>query len=280
MKMYQKNRNNKRMLKAYENIDFLKSAYGREIRILAEYAEPRARFMREQIEDTVVFFGSARILSPNEAKLRLDNTRKKLRKNGNNKNSVTLELERAKIAYEMSRYYDEAYRLSKMLTSWSNKLDHSKRFVICSGGGPGIMEAANKGALDAGGKSIGLNISLPHEQFPNPYINKELNFEFHYFFMRKFWFVYLAKAMVIFPGGFGTMDELFEVLTLLQSKKIQKNLILVLYGKEYWSKIINFNEMIRLGVISKHDLKLFKLCDNPKETFEYLKKQLSKYFLR
>ncbi len=270
----------KRMPKAYENIEFLKGTYGREIRILAEYAEPRARFIKEKIEDTIVFFGSARVLPPDEARKRLKLIKGKIKSRHKIKGSLKLAYEKAQIACKMSQYYDEAFKLSKMLTNWSNKLDHKKRFVICSGGGPGIMEAANKGALSAGGKSIGLNISLPHEQYPNPYISKELNFEFHYFFMRKFWFVYLAKAMIIFPGGFGTMDELFEVLTLLQSQKIQKHLIVVLYGKEYWSKIINFPEMIRLGVISKKDLKLFKICDNPEETFKFLKSELSKYFLK
>lgn len=273
------NKKQKRMPKAYENIEFLKGTYGREIRILAEYAEPRARFIREKIEDTIVFFGSARVLPQKEALNKLKLLEEKIKKVKSDKKFFK-EYEKAKIAYLMSRYYEEAFQLSKMLTKWSNKLDHKKRFVICSGGGPGIMEAANKGALIAGGKSIGLNISLPHEQFPNPYISDELNFEFHYFFMRKFWFVYLAKAMVIFPGGFGTMDELFEVLTLLQSQKIQKHLIVVLYGKEYWSKIINFPEMIRLGVISKKDMKLFKVCDNPEETFKFLKKELTRYFLK
>lgn len=271
---------NKRMPKAYENIQFLKGPFGREIRILSEYAEPRARFIREKIEDTIVFFGSARIIPPDEAMKNYRRLEVKLMQLKKPSKKLLSEFEEAKIKLEMSNYYLNSFKLAKLLTQWSNSLNHNRRFVVCSGGGPGIMEAANKGALNAGGKSIGLNISLPHEQYPNSYINEELNFEFHYFFMRKFWFVYLAKAMVIFPGGFGTMDELFEVLTLLQSQKIQKHLIVVLYGEDYWRKIINFPEMIRLGVISKEDLKLFKFCNTPEETFEYLKKQLSKYFLK
>lgn len=269
-----------RMPKAYENIDFLKGSYGREIRILSEFAEPRSRFIKEKIKDTIVFFGSARIKSPEVAKQHFKDLKKKLAKQKNKDATLLKEFENAKVILEMSKYYEESAKLAKMLTKWSNTLDHGRRFVICSGGGPGVMEAANKGATTNGGKSIGLNISLPHEQFPNPYISEELNFEFHYFFMRKFWFVYLAKAMVIFPGGFGTMDELFEVLTLLQSNKIQKDLTVVLYSEDFWKKIINFPELIRLGVISADDMKLFKFCNTPEETFIYLKKSLTRKFLK
>ncbi len=269
-----------RMPKAYENIDFLKGSYGREIRILSEFAEPRSRFIKEKIKDTIVFFGSARIKSPEDAKQNFEDLKKKLAKQKNKNATLLKEFENAKVILEMSKYYEESTKLAKLLTKWSNTLDHGRRFVICSGGGPGVMEAANKGAILNGGKSIGLNISLPHEQFPNPYISEELNFEFHYFFMRKFWFVYLAKAMVIFPGGFGTMDELFEVLTLLQSSKIQKDLTVVLYSEDFWKKIVNFPELIRLGVISADDMKLFKFCNTPEETFEYLKESLTKKYLK
>ncbi len=269
-----------RMPKAYENIDFLKGTFGREIRILSEFAEPRSRFLKEKIKDTIVFFGSARIKSPELAKQNFEELKKKLAKQKNKNPALLKEFENAKVILDMSKYYDESTKLAKLLTKWSNTLDHGRRFVICSGGGPGVMEAANKGAIMNGGKSIGLNISLPHEQFPNQYISQELNFEFHYFFMRKFWFVYLAKAMVIFPGGFGTMDELFEVLTLLQSNKIQKDLIVVLYSENFWKKIVNFPELIRLGVISADDMKLFKYCNTPEETFEYLKESLTKKYLK
>lgn len=272
-------KNVKRKPKAYEDIKFLKGKDGRDIRILSEYAEPNSRFKKEMIEDTIVFFGSARIKSRKEAKKIFQKVEAKIQNSKIRNVKLVGELAKAKIGYEMSKYYEGSYQLAKLLTKWSMKLNSHKRFVVCSGGGPGIMEAANKGAIEAGGKSIGLNISLPHEQLPNPYISDELNFEFHYFFMRKFWFVSLASAMVIFPGGFGTMDEMVEVLTLLQSKKIQKKVTVVLYGEEYWKKIINFPEMIRLGVISESDMKLFKYCNSPEETFEYLKTELTKNHL-
>jgi uncharacterized protein (TIGR00730 family) len=174
----------------------------------------------------------------------------------------------------MARYYEDAVELAKMLTTWSSALYEPHRFVICSGGGPGIMEAANKGALMAKGKSVGLNISLPFEQYSNRFITPELNFEFHYFFMRKFWFVYLAKAFVMFPGGFGTMDELMEVLTLVQTKKIKKKVSLVLYGKKFWTEILNFKALVRQRLISAEDLNLFTILDTPKETFDFLVKKL------
>jgi uncharacterized protein (TIGR00730 family) len=179
---------------------------------------------------------------------------------------------------QMSKYYEEAIELSKLLTRWSKKLYQQNRFVVCSGGGPGIMEAANKGARLAGGRSIGLNISLPFEQSPNSYITKELNFEFHYFFMRKFWFVYLAKALIMFPGGFGTLDELMEVLTLLQTKKLKKQVVVVLYGREYWDQVLNFDAMIRLRVIGLEDLQLFRFADTPEDAFRYLEKELKRLY--
>ncbi|MDH3252347.1 MAG: LOG family protein, partial [Ignavibacteria bacterium] len=179
---------------------------------------------------------------------------------------------------EMSRYYEDTVELSRLITQWAKKIDTVRRFVVCSGGGPGIMEAANKGAYLAKGKSVGLNISLPFEQFANPYISDDLNFEFHYFFMRKFWFVYLAKALVIFPGGFGTLDELMEVLTLLQTDKIKKKMTVIIYGSEYWNKVLNLEAMVRYGVISEKDLSLFKFMDTPKEAFLYLKRSLLKNY--
>jgi uncharacterized protein (TIGR00730 family) len=189
------------------------------------------------------------------------------------------ELRTAQIQLDMSGYYEDCVKLAKLMTTWSSKLKDSRRFVVCSGGGPGIMEAANKGASLAGGKSIGLNISLPFEQFANPYVSPELNLEFHYFFMRKFWFMYLAKALVVFPGGFGTLDELMEVLTLIQTDKVKKKMTVVIYGTEYWTKVLDFQEMVNRGVVNAEDLKLFKFCDTPEEAFTYLKKSLSRNYL-
>jgi uncharacterized protein (TIGR00730 family) len=182
------------------------------------------------------------------------------------------------MSLEMSQYYEDTVELARLLTKWSRSLARSNRFVVCSGGGPGIMEAANRGAIRAGGKSIGMNISLPFEQFANRYITPGLNFEFHYFFLRKFWFVYLAKALVIFPGGFGTLDELMEVLTLLQTDKIKKKMSVVIYGSEYWRSVLNFDEMVRRGVITQADLKLFRFCDTPQDAFEYLKSALLRHY--
>ncbi|MFI5253787.1 MAG: TIGR00730 family Rossman fold protein [Bacteroidota bacterium] len=270
----------KRAPKAYNNIPFLNNPSARTIRILAEYLEPMKRFQKEKIVDTIVFFGSARILPGKIASKTLEITKRKLL-NNNDKTKITNQLlEDALIDVEMSKYYDEAVELAFLLTKWSNNLDKERRFVICSGGGPGIMEAANRGALKAKGKSIGLNISLPHEQSPNPYITKELNFEFHYFFMRKLWFMYLAKAMVMFPGGFGTIDEMMEVLTLVQTKKTTKHLPVILYGQEYWDKVLNFKNLIKYHTISKADMKLFTFANSPGEAFEYLKKDLTKFHLQ
>ena len=259
-------------VKAYKNIDFLNSRHARTVRILSEFLEPLSRFRREGIHDTIVIFGSARILPRKLAKKQLDDIQKVHIKLRLNSKKHKQKLEEAKIDFVMSRYYDDAFKLSYLLTKWSRSLNNHRPFVICSGGGPGIMEAANK----AGGKSIGLNISLPHEQGSNPYISKDLGFEFHYFFMRKLWFVYLTKAMVMFPGGFGTMDELWEVLTLIQTKKITKPLPIVLYGSKYWNEVINFRAMVKHRTISVSDLKLFKFADTPEEVFAYLKKALTK----
>jgi len=263
---------------AYENEQFLTSPDGRIFRLLSEYSEPLSRFRREQIQDTVVFFGSARIPSAEKAAARLA----EVRANGGNVavEQQAKDLKTAETAVDMSRYYEDARRLAHMLTEWTAHIPAKRqRFVVTTGGGPGIMEAANLGAHEAGGKSIGLNIALPFEQYPNQYITPSLNFNFHYFFMRKFWFAYLAKALVIFPGGFGTFDELFEILTLAQTDKLAKKIVVVIYGKEYWKKIINFEALVDAGVVSAPDLDLFKMSDSPEESFEFLKDGLIKYHL-
>jgi len=263
---------------AYENEQFLNSPDGRILRVLSEYIEPLSRFRREQIQDTVVFFGSARVENRHSANTRLDG----VRANGTD-STATLEavnVKRAEAALDMARYYEDARRLAYLLTEWSAHIPARRhRFVVTTGGGPGIMEAANLGAREAGGKTIGLNINLPFEQFPNPHITPSLNFEFHYFFMRKFWFAYLAKALVIFPGGFGTLDELFEILTLAQTEKLAKKIVVVIYGSEYWKKILNFDAMVDAGTISPQDLELFRICDSPEQSFEFLKENLTRYHL-
>ncbi len=263
---------------AYENEQFLDSPDGRVLRILSEYIEPLARFRREQIQDTVVFFGSARIRNQHDANHKLTEVE------GNGSRVAALQhasdMKRAQAAVDMARYYEDARTLAHMLTEWSIQIPAKRRrFVVTTGGGPGIMEAANLGAQEAGGKTVGLNINLPFEQNPNPYITPALNFEFHYFFMRKFWFAYLAKALVIFPGGFGTLDELFEILTLAQTEKLAKKIFVVIYGSEYWNKVVNFQAMADAGVISPQDLDLFKMVDSPEEGFEFLKNNLTKYHL-
>ncbi|MGC2197618.1 MAG: TIGR00730 family Rossman fold protein [Terriglobales bacterium] len=261
---------------AYQNEPFLNSPDGRILRMLSEYSEPLSRFRREQIQDTVVFFGSARFHSMSETEERLARIEAEAR----GRRELGEELARAHAAVKMSRYYEDARRLASMLTEWSVQIPaRRRRFVVTTGGGPGIMEAANRGAKEAGGKTIGLNINLPFEQFPNPYITPSLNFEFHYFFMRKFWFAYLAKALVIFPGGFGTFDELFEILTLAQTEKLAKKILVVIYGSEYWNKLINFQAMIDAGTIAATDLDLFKIVDTPEQGFEVLRDGLTKHHL-
>ncbi len=230
----------KRPRLAYHDTFFLDSDDGRPLRILAEYLEPLHRFRRERIQDTVVFFGSARIQEEGP----------------------------------LGRYYKEARELARRLTEWSRGLSDCCQFVVCSGGGPGIMEAANRGAADAGGRSIGLNIGLPHEQRPNPYVTSELSLEFHYFFMRKLWFSHLARALVVFPGGFGTMDELFEMLTLTQTRKLERDIPILLYGSEFWNEVINLPALVRHGLISPEDLKLFELVDDPETALARLQARL------
>jgi uncharacterized protein (TIGR00730 family) len=260
---------------AYQNEPFLNSPDGRILRILSEYMEPLSRFRREQIQDTVVFFGSARFHDMESSEHNLHEIQAAAPA------ADTKELiKRANAAVEMARYYEDARKLASMLTEWAITIPaRRRRFVVTTGGGPGIMVAANRGAKEAGGKTIGLNINLPFEQFANPYITPSLNFEFHYFFMRKFWFAYLAKALVIFPGGFGTFDELFEILTLAQTDKLAKKILVVIYGSEYWKKLINFQAMIDSGTIAPSDLELFKMVDSPEEGFEFLREGLTKYHL-
>jgi hypothetical protein len=264
---------------AYQNEGFLNSPDGRILRMLAEYQEPLARFRREQIQDTVVFFGSARFQGQKTAAEALASL-------GRNPDSTVSaaqleqDLKRAQASVDMARYYEDARTLAHMLTKWSIQIPARRhRFVVTTGGGPGIMEAANLGAHEAGGKSIGLNIQLPFEQHPNQFITPSLNFQFHYFFMRKFWFAYLAKGLVIFPGGFGTMDELFEILTLAQTEKLAKKILVIIYGSEYWNKIINFQAFVDAGAVSPQDLDLIKIVDNPEEAFEFLREGLTRYHL-
>jgi len=276
---------------AYENEAFLNSPDGRIIRILSEYSEPLARFRRERIQDTVVFFGSARFRALDEASREME----LLENTGSQKpapeeeqpargpvegETSALRLRRAEAAVEMAHYYEDARRLASLLTQWAKDLKSRRnRFVVTSGGGPGIMEAANRGAWEAGGKSIGLNIKLPFEQMPNRYITPALNFEFHYFFMRKYWFAYLAKALVVFPGGFGTLDEMFEILTLSQTQKLAKKITVVVYGKNYWQDVIDLDVLIDKGAISPRDRELFQFADTPDEAFEMLRDGLTRNHL-
>jgi len=266
-------------LLAYENKKFLNSPDGRILRILSEYQEPLSRFRRERIQDTIVFFGSARFHSRSDAEEALQ----LLEKPGSAKPAPPDEQElvkRAESDVEMARYYEDARQLAFLLTNWTKTLGQARhRFVVCTGGGPGIMEAANRGAYEAGGKSIGLNINLPFEQIPNSYITPELNFEFHYFFMRKLWFAYLAKALVVFPGGFGTFDELFELLTLAQTEKLAKRICVVVYGRDYWRRIVNFDGLVEAGTISPRDMELFHFADSPGQAFEILRSHLELHHL-
>jgi uncharacterized protein (TIGR00730 family) len=247
-----------RSLLAYENPHLLNSPDARLLRIAAEYLEPQSRLRRENIQDTIVFFGSARIHGSDSA--------------------VPADHPQAR---GLARYYDDARELARRLTLWADPLpSRRRRFVITSGGGPGIMEAANRGAADAGGKTIGFNIRLPFEQHPNPFISPALNFEFHYFFMRKFWFAYPAKALVAFPGGFGTLDELMEMLTLVQTRKLNKKIVILLYGRSYWEEIINFKALVEWGTISASDLELFQTADSPQEAYDLLTTALDALYLK
>jgi uncharacterized protein (TIGR00730 family) len=263
---------------AYLDPKFLESIEGRPVRILSEYLEPLRRFKEQKIQDTVVFFGSARV----DSRQRAEKALRTLRSRGvcDADDQYQAELSKSRKAVQWARYYEEARELARLLTAWSLTL-HSEnhRFVVTSGGGPGIMEAANRGAHEAGGKTIGLNIRLPYEQGANTYITDGLHFEFHYFFMRKFWFAYLSTAMVIFPGGFGTCDELFEILTLAQTDKLSKKLAVVLYGSEYWKQVLSLEPMAEWGAIAEQDLELLHRADTPAEAFEILRDHLVEHHL-
>lgn len=260
---------------AYRNRRFLESADARGLRITAEYVEPHARLRRAGVQHTVVFFGSARFL-PRDVSLRKLHELESLGQETGHA-ATAGELKAARMIVQMSRYYEEARELARLITRWS--LGHksgSNFLVVCSGGGPGIMEAANRGAAEAGGRSIGLNIKLPMEQKPNPYITPELNFLFRYFFMRKLWFAKPAKALVVFPGGYGTMDELWEFLTLLQTHKMGHRTMILLYGSKFWKRAINFNWLFETGTVDREDLKLVRYVNSPAEAFETLKQKLSR----
>jgi uncharacterized protein (TIGR00730 family) len=253
--------------KAYHNESFLNSRSARPLRILAEYLEPESRFEHYRVEDTIVFMGSARIVSRAQAERELAAAQ-----------AGGGDVEGARRRLELSRYYEAARELARRLTEWSKGLSaESRRFVVCTGGGPGIMEAANRGASEARGLNVGLTISIPREEFDNPYVTRELAFHFHYFFMRKFWFAYLAKAVIVFPGGFGTLDELFELLTLRQTGKLRKHLPIVLFGNEYWDEVIDFEALVRFGTISPEDVKLVFRTDSVDEAYTYLVGELGKY---
>jgi len=255
--------------KAYSNEEFLLSPEARPIRILAEYYEPNTRFNRFSVDDTIVVMGSARYTDRQRAEAALQ----RAKETGDG-------VKQAELGVKMARYYEDARSLSHRLTRWSKSLpEKHRRFVVCTGGGPGIMEAANRGASEAQGVNIGLSISLPFEEQENRYITRELAFRFHYFFMRKFWFLYLAKAVVFFPGGFGTLDELFEILTLVQTRKVRKHLPLVLYGSEYWNRVVNFDALVEFGSIDASDLELVRFCDSVDEAFDYLTAELLSYGL-
>lgn len=258
-------------IESWKNPEFLKSADARIVRIISEYLEPAARFKKYKINNTVVFWGSARILSPKDAQAAFATAQKQGKEE---------EIHIAEKKVELSRYYTDAMKLAELVTKWSKGLKDPKyQFVVATGGANGVMEAANLGASRAGGKSIGLGISLPFETGLNPYITRELALQFHYFFMRKFWMVYLAKALIAFPGGLGTLDELMEVLTLIQTGRPKKKMPVILYGSHYWKDVLNFDAMAEWGTINANDTNLFKMCDSPKEAFEHLKERLTSIYL-
>jgi uncharacterized protein (TIGR00730 family) len=263
--------------KSYTDSDFLQSPEARSLRIAAEYVGPERQFHNANIRHTVIFFGSARICSEEELERRTHLLHKEFQDSpADEQPIIQKKMDLVRRQSEFTQYYHQALELSHKLTEWSHTLPIEKRFAVCSGGGPGIMEAANRGAYLAGGDSIGLNISLPHEQHPNPYISEHLNLEFHYFFMRKFWFVYLAKALVVFPGGFGTCDELFDILTLAQTGKIGKQLPILIYGENFWRKVLNFEYLVESGMIEESDIALFKYVNSPEDAFVYLRDELIK----
>jgi uncharacterized protein (TIGR00730 family) len=254
---------------AYRNESFVGSSSARPLRILSEYLEPVSRFKHYAVDDTIVFLGSARVKSRADAEA-------EVRAAENEAGDLAV----ARRNLYMSRYYEAARELARRLTEWSKQLGgDDRRFVVCTGGGPGIMEAANRGASEAKGVNVGLTISIPVDEFDNPYVTRELSFHFHYFFMRKFWFAYLAKAVLVFPGGFGTLDELFELLTLLQTRKMRKHLPVVLFGTEFWSEVINFDTLIKNGTIAADDVDLMFRTDSIDDAYEYVVRHLTAYAL-
>jgi hypothetical protein len=260
----------RRTQQAYRNQTFLDSREARALRILAEYLEPKARFERQRVDDTIVFMGSARTVSREQAEAALQ-----MAEAGEG------DLEQARMALRMSTYYEAARELAFRLTQWSKDLDPQgeRRFVVCTGGGPGIMEAANRGAAEARGMNVGLTISIPVEEFDNRYVTRELAFHFHYFFMRKFWFAYLAKAVLVFPGGYGTLDELFELLTLVQTGKLRKPMPIVLFGTQYWKEVVNFDALARHGMIDPRDIELMFRTDSIDEAYEWVVLRLAEHAL-
>ena len=268
---------NRKTVRAYENDGFLQGEDARIIRILSEYLEPKSRLEEQKVRDTIVFFGSARIQPLEETQRRFDDLMRRVEYGADKPNEE--EMNEASRAVRLSRYYEDASMLAQLIVPWASALQgRGKRLVICSGGGPGIMEAANRGASAAGGKSIGLSISLPMEQSINRFVPDDLAFEFRYFFMRKFWFVCLAKAVVVFPGGFGTMDEAFEALTLVQTGKTRGKMPILFYGEDYWRDILHFEALKRWGMISPEDLNLIHFCDEPHQAFEILKREVERIY--
>jgi uncharacterized protein (TIGR00730 family) len=264
---------------AYLEPNFIQSTAARPLRILAEYLDPQTRLRREGVGDTIVMFGSARILPRARAVAQLHRAERSLGRRSSAEARGRLRRARNEVA--MSRYYEEARELARRITAWAMTLGtRPRRFVICSGGGPGIMEAANRGAAAAGGKSIGLGIELPHEQRSNPYISPELDFNFHYFFMRKLWFAQLAKALIVFPGGFGTMDELWEMLTLRQTAKLPPHHLILIYGRPYWDRVLNWRAMLRWGTINQHEYGLLHFADTVEQAFARVQSVLLKYHMR
>jgi uncharacterized protein (TIGR00730 family) len=259
----------RRAAKAYRNPGFLNSKEARALRILSEYLEPKSRFEHHKVDDTIVFMGSARIKPRETAEAALAAAE-----------TAGGEAERARMDLQMSTYYEAARELAFRLTQWSKELDpKERRFVVCTGGGPGIMEAANRGAAEARGINVGLTISIPVEEFDNPYVTRELAFHFHYFFMRKFWFAYLAKAVIVFPGGFGTLDELFELLTLVQTRKMTKPMPIVLFGTEFWREVVDFDALVRYGTISPRDMDLVHRTDSVDDAYDWIVLKLAEHAL-
>src|SRR6202165_3500428 len=273
-------RSQKEIEPPYRDPIFMESLPARPVRITTEYIDPLERLRREKVGDTIVMFGSARILSRDQAMAHLHKLRK-AKKKRLSAPQYRVALRDAKSAVEMSRYYEEARELARRITSWAMSLgDHPRRFVICSGGGPGIMEAANRGAAEAGGKTVGLSIEVPPEPWPHSYIRPGLNFQFHYFFMRKLWFAQLAKALIIFPGGFGTMDELWEILTLMQTGKLQRRNLILIYGRKYWDRVLNWKHTQRCGTIDEHEYGLLEFADTVDQAFDRVRKGLEMHHMK